>query len=86
MESCLLPHIWFVDDLLFICKRSELNSALDEITERLSRIGLQISPEKTEIMDSNFSKWIGFQINKYGLNRNQQVLVNINKARSKLRS
>ena len=37
-------------------------------------------------MDSYFSKWIGFQINKDGLNKEQQVLVNINKARSKLRT
>ena len=36
MKTSLLPMIWFVDDLLFICKRSELESAIQEIFDRLA--------------------------------------------------
>jgi len=50
MTGCPLPTIWFVDDLLFMCKRRDLASSLALINEKLSIIRLRIGPEKTKIM------------------------------------
>ena len=54
MKTSLLPMILFVDDLLFICKRSELESAIQEISDRSAEIGI-INSARSKLRSLNAS-------------------------------
>ena len=78
-------NVWFVDDLLFVCKRSDLDTIFLQFEECLSQIGLKFNRSKTVIMDASPKRWIGFQTTANGCTAADQLENNLKKAGAQAR-
>ena len=84
MKDLKLPKnvylIWYADDVLLIAPKNQTDKTLQLIKDQLATIGLSLNPQKTEEVTDIYTKYLGVMINKYGLNKNEQIKYNIQRA------
>eukprot|EP00834_Sanchytrium_tribonematis_P007420 NODE_667_length_4902_cov_0.676660.p1 type:complete len:614 gc:universal NODE_667_length_4902_cov_0.676660:1480-3321(+) len=75
----------FADDILAIelLKDTQYN-ILDDISVRLATVGLELAIEKCEIVGESFTKYLGYWLNKNGLDMRYQIKQNLSNAHGRL--
>eukprot|EP00834_Sanchytrium_tribonematis_P008309 NODE_935_length_2999_cov_0.620110.p1 type:complete len:673 gc:universal NODE_935_length_2999_cov_0.620110:2312-294(-) len=84
IQDCHL--FWYADDLLLVCHMNETDNLLNHINCALNQMGLHLNESKTCEIDLKFVTWLGFKINKFGLDLEPQIERNLTAARLKLKS